>query len=95
VKQTIVKTNAPNPARQTGITGKVTCRGTFGGYEVTGWRYFEGTTWHVKVWPTGRRSGWIGYRVAVGIFELTMVAQAHKDAVLQVIGNGKRSWLKT
>jgi hypothetical protein len=75
-----------NPATQTSITGKVMCRGTFGDYEVSGWRYVEGTTWHVKVWPTGRPSGWIGYRVAVGIFELKMVAQAHKEAVLHVIG---------
>jgi hypothetical protein len=67
------KPNARNPARQTGITGKVTRRGTFGGYEVTGWRYVEDASWHVKVWP-------------VGIFELKMVAQAHKDAVMHVIG---------
>jgi hypothetical protein len=80
-----LKLNARNPARQTGITGKVTCRGTFGGYEVTGWRYFEDATWHVKVWPVGRPSGWIGYRVAVGIFELKILAQAHKEAVLHVI----------
>jgi hypothetical protein len=64
----------------------VTCRGTFGGYEVTGWRYFEDATWHVKVWHVGRPSGWIGYRVAVGIFELDILAQAHKEAVLHVIG---------
>jgi hypothetical protein len=38
------------------------------------------------VWPVGRPSGWIGYRVAAGLFELKMVAQAHKDAVLHVIG---------
>lgn len=90
-----LKPNARNRARQTGITGKVTCRGTFGGYEVTGWRYVEGTTWHVKVWPTGRPSGWIGYRVAVGIFEFKMVAQAHKEAVLQVIGEWEAELAKT
>jgi hypothetical protein len=33
-----VNTNARKQARQTRITSKVTCRGTFGGYEVTGWR---------------------------------------------------------
>jgi hypothetical protein len=81
-----LKPNKRNPARQTGITGKVTCRGTFGGYEVTGWRYFEDATWHVKVWPVGRPSGWIGYTVAAGIFELKIVAQADREAVMHVIG---------
>jgi hypothetical protein len=47
-------------------------------------------SWHVKVWPTGRPSGGIGYRVAVGIFELKMVARAHKESVLHVIGDGRR-----
>jgi hypothetical protein len=42
------------------------------------------------VWPTGRPSGGIGYRVAVGIFELKMVARAHKESVLHVIGDGRR-----
>jgi Anti-sigma-28 factor, FlgM len=81
-----VKANARTRGRQTGITGKVTCRGTFGGYEVTGWRYLEDATWHVKVWPVGRPSGCVGYTVAAGIFELKMVAQAHQEAVLHVIG---------
>jgi hypothetical protein len=81
----VSKPNARNPRRQTSITGKTTCHGIFGGYEVTGWRYIENATWHVKVWPVGRPSSWIGYRVAVGIFELKIVAQAHKEAVLHVI----------
>jgi hypothetical protein len=80
-----LKPNAREWARQTSITDKVTCRGTFGGYEVTGWRYVEDATWHVKMWTVGEPSGWIGYTVAVGIFELKMVAQAHKEAVLHVI----------
>jgi anti-sigma28 factor (negative regulator of flagellin synthesis) len=42
------KPNARNRVRQTGITGKVTCRGTLGGQEVTGWRYVEDATRHVK-----------------------------------------------
>jgi hypothetical protein len=70
------------------MRGKVTRRGIVGGYEVSGWRYVEDASWHVKVWPVGRPSGWIGYTVAAGIFELKMVAQAHKDAVMHVI----REW---
>jgi hypothetical protein len=89
VKQTIRSTKAQSPARQTSITGKITCRGTFGGYEVAGWRYIENATWHVKVWPVGRPRGWIGYRTAVGIFELKIVAQAHKEAILHVIGESE------
>jgi Anti-sigma-28 factor, FlgM len=81
-----LKPTAPNPERQTGIRDKVSCRGIFGGYEVVGWRYFEDATWHVKVWPVGRPRSWIGHTVAVGIFELKMVAHAHKEAILHVIG---------
>ena len=82
-------------ARRTSVTGKVTCRGSFGGYEVTGWRYVADATWHVKVWPVDRPSGWIGYRVAVGIFELEMVAQVHKEAVLHVIGEWEAKLAET
>jgi hypothetical protein len=69
----------------------VTRRGTLGGYEVTGWRYFEEDSWHVKVWPVGRPGGWIGYTVTSGIFELKMVAQVHKEAILQMIGKWERN----
>jgi hypothetical protein len=60
---------------------------------VTGWRKFENAGWRVKVWPVGRPSDWIGYTVAAGIFELTIVAQAHRDAVLHVIGEWERNRL--
>jgi Anti-sigma-28 factor, FlgM len=79
----------PNPRKrkkETDIAGKVIRRGTFHGYEVTGWRYLEDVSWHIKVWPVGGPSGWIGYTVTAGIFELTMVAQAHREAILHVIG---------
>jgi hypothetical protein len=89
-----LKPNARERARQTSVTGKVTCRGTVGGYEVIGWRYVEDASWHVKVWPVGRPSGWIGYTVADGIFELKMVAQVHKEAVLHVIGEWEAERLK-
>jgi Anti-sigma-28 factor, FlgM len=87
------KPNGRNRARQTSITGRVTCRGTFGGYDVTGWRYVEDASWHVKVWPVGRPNGWIGYTVTAGIFELTMVAQAHREAVWHVIEEWERNSL--
>jgi hypothetical protein len=66
--------------------GKVTCSGTFGGYDVTGWRYIDTASWHVKVWLAGRPSEWIGYTVTAGAFEVKMFAKAQKEAVLQLIG---------
>jgi hypothetical protein len=89
------KASGRKRARQTGIRGKVTRRSTLGGYEVTGWRYVEDATWHVKVWPVGRPSDWIGYTIAAGIFELKMVAQAHKEAVLHVIGEWEAELAET
>ena len=68
---------------------KVTCSGTFDGYEVTGWRYMNTASWHVKVWLAGRPGDWIGYTVTAGKFELNMLAQAQKEeAVLHLI----RQW---
>jgi hypothetical protein len=77
--------SAANPAHL-----PVTGRSIMGGYEVTGWRKLGDASWHVKVWPVGRPNGWIGYTVTAGIFELTMVAQAHREAVLQVIEGWER-----
>ena len=68
---------------------KVTCSGAFNGYEVTGWRYMNTASWHVKVWLAGRPGDWIGYTVTGGKFELNMLAQAQKEeAVLHLI----RQW---
>jgi hypothetical protein len=89
-----MKANGRERARQTGMRGKVNRRGTLGGYEVTGWRYANDASWHVKVWPVGRPRSWIGYTVAAGVFELRIVAQAHKEAVLQVIGEWETEKLK-
>lgn len=86
-----LKPNARDRMRQTSVTNRVSCRGTFAGYDVTGWRYIEDASWHVKVWPAGRPAGWIGYTVTAGKFELTMVAQAHRDAVLHVIEEWERN----
>jgi hypothetical protein len=60
--------------------------GVSGGYEVTGWRCAKDTSWHVKVWRAGCPDEWIGYKVTAGIFALKSGAQAHKEAVLHVIG---------
>src|ERR1700691_2032948 len=67
---------------------KETGRGSFVGYEVTGWRHMDTASWHVKVWPADRPSDWIGYTVTAGKFELTMFAQTQKEAVLHLI----RQW---
>ena len=66
---------------------KETGRGTFVGYEVTGWRYIDTASWHVKVWPAKRPSEWIGYTVTGGEFELK-VALPQREAVLRLI----RQW---
>ena len=88
-----MKTDVRERARQTSLKGRETRRGTWGGYEVIGWRDREDANWDVKVWPVGRPSGWIGYTVRAGIFELKMVAQAHRDAVLHMIGEWERNSL--
>ena len=67
---------------------KETGRGTFVGYEVTGWRYKDSASWHVKVWPAKRPSDWIGYTVTGGEFELKMSALPQKEVVLRLI----RQW---
>jgi hypothetical protein len=79
------KVNRRKQARDETMKSKVTRAGTLRGYMVTGWRYLEDDRWHVKVWHVGRPSGWIGYKVTAGRFELKVVAQEHKEAVLQLI----------
>jgi hypothetical protein len=65
--------------------GKLTRTGTLGDYQVTGWRYLEDASWHVKVWLAGRPSDWFGYMVTAGKFELKPGVKAHKEAVLHAI----------
>jgi hypothetical protein len=67
---------------------KETGRGSLVGYEVTGWRHMDTASWHIKVWPAGRPSDWIGYTVTDGEFELKMLAVPQKEAVLRLI----RQW---
>ena len=67
---------------------KETGRGSFVGYEVSGWRYMDTASWHVKVWPAERPSDWIGYTVTGGEFELKKLALPQKEAVLRLI----RQW---
>jgi hypothetical protein len=64
---------------------KVTRSGTVGSYEVTGWRYLEDLSWHVRVWLAGRPGDWIGYTVTGGVFELKIFAQPQKEAILRMI----------
>jgi hypothetical protein len=77
-----------NDGEKEGRRKKETGRGTFAGYEVTGWRYMDTATWHVKVWPAERPSDWIGYTVTGGEFELKMLALPQREAVLRLI----RQW---
>jgi hypothetical protein len=67
------------------LKGRVIRSGAFGGYEVTGWRHQEDASWHVKVWLAGRPSDWIGYTVKGGAFELKVLAQPKKEAILRII----------
>jgi Anti-sigma-28 factor, FlgM len=80
------KVNKQRQASIETMKGKVTRAGKLRGYMVTGWRYLEDNIWHVKVWQLGHASGWIGYTVTAGRFEVKVVAQGHKEAVLQLIG---------
>ena len=77
-----------NDGGRDGRRKKEAGRGTFAGYEVTGWRYMDTSSWHVKVWPAERPSDWIGYTVTGGEFELKMLALPQKEAVLRLI----RQW---
>jgi hypothetical protein len=74
-----------NDGGRDGRRKKQAARGTFVGYEVTGWRYIDTATWHVKVWPAERPSDWIGYTVTGGEFELKMLALPQREAVLRLI----------
>jgi anti-sigma28 factor (negative regulator of flagellin synthesis) len=79
------KVNKRRQARVQTMKSKVTCAGKLCGYMVTGWRYLEDNSWHVKVSQRGHSNGWIGYTVTAGRFELNVAAQGHKEAVLQLI----------
>jgi anti-sigma28 factor (negative regulator of flagellin synthesis) len=79
------KVNKRRQARVETMKSKVTRAGKLRGYMVTGWRYLEDNSWHVKVWQLGHPGGWVGYTVTAGRFELKVVAQGYKEAVLQLI----------
>jgi hypothetical protein len=85
-----MKTNGRERSRQECLSDGVNRRGISGGYEVIGWADPDDASWHVKVWPVGRPSDWIGYTVTDGIFELKMVARAHREAVSHVIYEWER-----
>jgi hypothetical protein len=65
--------------------GKVTRSGTFGDYEMIGWRYTDEAAWHVKVWLAGRPGDWIGYAVTDGHFGPGTVAESAMEAVLHTV----------
>ena len=67
------------------LKGEVQRRGTFDGYEVTGWRQSD-ASWKVKVWLAGCPRDWFGYTVTAGMFELKMYAHAQGMAILHAIG---------
>jgi hypothetical protein len=67
------------------LKGRVIWSRAFGTYEMTGWRHLLDASWHVKVWPAGHPSDWIGYTVTGGDFELKTVAQPQKEAILRII----------
>jgi hypothetical protein len=68
------------------LTGKLQRRGTFDGYEMTGWRQ-SNASWKVKVWLAGCPREWFGYTVTAGMFELKMQAHAQGKAVLHALAN--------
>jgi hypothetical protein len=59
--------------------------GTFGEYEVTGWRYVDDVSWHVKVWPAGCPRDWFGYIVAPGQCGLNILNEVERAALSDVI----------
>jgi hypothetical protein len=64
-----MKADVGKQTRSGTMKDKVTRSGTSGGYEVTGWRYANDASWHVKVWRAGRPNEWIGYTVTAGIMK--------------------------
>jgi hypothetical protein len=83
------KVNEPKQAREESMKSKVTRTGTLRGYMVTGWRYLEGDSWHVKVWQVGHQSGWIE-----AVLQLISAWEAElgnlSDRAWQVTGTGSR-----
>jgi hypothetical protein len=67
------------------LKAKVNRSGTLGGYQVTGWRYLEDASWHVKVWLAARPGDWMGYTVTDGEFQLKTGPEDHKETVLKLI----------
>lgn len=60
-------------------------RGAMGGYEVSGWRYVDDTSWQVKVWPAGRPRDWVGYTMTSGRCKLNILSEAQRSALSRVI----------
>jgi hypothetical protein len=81
-----MKTIVPKQSSVRTATNRLIRSATFGGYELTGWRYASDASWHVKVWLAGHPHEWLGYSITAGVFELKTGDQTHKEAALHVIG---------
>jgi hypothetical protein len=81
-----MKTIVPKQSSARTVTDRLIRTAAFGGYELTGRRYANDTSWHVKVWRAGYRHEWIGYSITAGVFELETGDQTHKEAALHVVG---------
>jgi hypothetical protein len=63
----------------------VSRRGALGEYEVTGWRYAEGDTWHVKANRKSRHKHAKAYVVRDGAFDPETAIANEKIAILSLI----------
>jgi hypothetical protein len=66
---------------------KIERRGVLGDYEVSGWRYVNDVSWHVKIWLAGYPRDWVGYTMTSGQCELNILNEAQRSALSQVIAN--------
>jgi len=66
---------------------KIERRGVLGEYEVSGWRYVDDVSWHVKIWLAGYPSDWVGYTMTSGRCELNILNEAQRSALSNVIAN--------
>jgi hypothetical protein len=75
-----VRTIEPKPVRS-----KIKRYGTFGDYEVSGWRYADDVSWHVKVWPVGSPRDWQGHIMTSGRWEPNKINEGQRSALSNVI----------
>jgi hypothetical protein len=67
---------------------KIERSGTFGEYEVSGWRYVGDFSWQIKVWLAGCPHDWFGYTMTSGQkCELDILSEAQRSALSRVVAN--------